>query len=528
MSSKDTPAFWKNWRSLYSKNASSCAPVVDGISFKGEIADHFKQTFMANSKPNDSQKVEELDAKFLSRYRDFSEDHDKSCNCNPVSISLSVVVDAICGMKSGKCADEEDVSAEHFHNAPLNLLERLTFLFNCMLNHAFVPSQFRLGFMIPLIKDRLGNKSDVQNYRGITISPIMSKVFEHVLKLVYCDYLTTSPHQFGFKKKSSTVQALYCLRETVTYYVNHGSRVFCSFLDASKAFDRLVHSGLFLKLMERGVPKAFLDIIITWYDGLQCRVKWDGHFSDWFVISAGVRQGGVLSPEFYCIYVNDLLLILKQRGVGCYYLNSFAAALFYADDMAILAPSLRGLQTLLDICSRYCRDWDICLNAKKTKNIFFGRKCSNLATLTLDGKSIAWEENCVYLGVTLKSGKNFSCSVVEQVRKFYRCANAILRIDGRSDDLTMLSLLESHCLPILTYGIEMIYVSDRAERRKMRVAYNSIFRKIFHYRYRESVTALQGHLGRLTWEQLMAKRRTSFVQKALSCPPDSLLRVICN
>ena len=195
--------------------------------------------------------------------------------------------------------------------------------------------------------------------------------------------------------------------------------------------------------------------------------------------------------------------------------------------MAILAPSLRGLQTLLDICSQYCREWDICLNAKKTKNIFFGRKCTNLATLTLDGKNIAWAEECVYLGVTLKSGKNFGCSVTEQVRKFYRSANAILRIDGRSDDLTMLRLLETHSLPILTYGIEMIFVSDRNERRKMRVAYNSIFRKIFHYRYRDSVTELQGQLGRLTWEQLTAQRRTSFVQKAISCPFDSLLRAMC-
>ena len=65
-------------------------------------------------------------------------------------------------------------------------------------------------------------------------------------------------------------------------------------MDASKAFDRLVHAGLFLKLMERRIPLVFLDIVVTWHDGLFCRVKWDGHMSDWFSITAGVRQGGLL------------------------------------------------------------------------------------------------------------------------------------------------------------------------------------------------------------------------------------------
>ena len=139
----------------------------------------------------------------------------------------------------------------------------------------------------------------------------------------------------------------------MNYYLNNKSRVFCSFLDASKAFDRLVHSGLFLKLMEKKLPIIFIQILMSWHDGLWCRVKWDGCFSDWFPISAGVRQGGVLSPDLYCLYVDDLISILRSRGVGCYIGNIFAGALFYADDIAVLAPSIKGLQKLLDVCAEY-------------------------------------------------------------------------------------------------------------------------------------------------------------------------------
>ena len=130
-----------------------------------------------------------------------------------------------------------------------------------MLRHSYVPKQFRLGYIVPLVKDQGGNHGDIGNYRGITISPIISKLFEHVLKNVFFDFLSTSEYQFGFKRNSSTSHALHCLKQTVNFYVNHGSRVYCTFLDASKAFDRLVHSGLFIKLMDRKVPLVFLNII---------------------------------------------------------------------------------------------------------------------------------------------------------------------------------------------------------------------------------------------------------------------------
>ena len=91
--------------------------------------------------------------------------------------------------------------------------------------------------------------------------------------------------------------------------------------------------------------------------------------------------------------------------------------------------------------------------------------------------------------------------------------------------MTMLKLLETHCIPVLTYGIEVIFVSDQAERRKLRVAYNSIYRRLFTYRTSESVTALQGFIGKPTWEQLIEKSRNNFKRNILTCPVDSLLRV---
>ena len=66
-------------------------------------------------------------------------------------------------------------------------------------------------------------------------------------------------------------------------------------------------------------------------------MRWGNDFSEWFRITAGVRQDGVLSPKLYNIYVDNLIDLLKKSGVGCYICDIFAAALFYADDICILA-----------------------------------------------------------------------------------------------------------------------------------------------------------------------------------------------
>ena len=97
----------------------------------------------------------------------------------------------------------------HFEANIWIYFERLQHLFNGMLRHGFVPAQFRLGTIIPIVKDRHGDQGDLNNYRGITIAPIYSKVFEHVLQIMFKDYLSTSSYQFGFKRKSSTSHAIF-------------------------------------------------------------------------------------------------------------------------------------------------------------------------------------------------------------------------------------------------------------------------------------------------------------------------------
>ena len=157
----------------------------------------------------------------------------------------------------------------------------------------------------------------------------------------------------------------------------------------------------------------------------------------------------------------------------------------------------------------------------------FGKKFDHDFRLELNGTRIEWVSEWKYLGVVLKSGTVFNCSITDRVKSFYRSLNGILRVEGQSDDLIMLRLIEAHCLPILTYAIEIIHVVHRDERRSLRVAYNSIYRRIFRYRMFESVSNLQRLLGHKTWEELVEFRCNNFLKRARSCPTSSLVRSFC-
>ena len=103
------------------------------------------------------------------------------------------------------------------------------------------------------------------------------------------------------------------------------------------------------------------------YTGNTACVSWAGFVSDYFTVCNGVRQGGVVSPILFCIYIDDLLLRLSLSGVGCYIGLSFVGALAYADDIVLIAPTPNATRKLLAICDDYAAQYDIVFNANKSK-----------------------------------------------------------------------------------------------------------------------------------------------------------------
>ena len=110
---------------------------------------------------------------------------------------------------------------------------------------------------------------------------------------------------------------------------------------------------MFQKLKENKIPGIFIRLLIFIYLQQSCRVRWGETLSEKFSVKNGVRQGAVLSPTLFSLYINSLLIQLKSSGFGCHIGNHFYGALAYADDIALLCPSRAGLDSMFKICERY-------------------------------------------------------------------------------------------------------------------------------------------------------------------------------
>ena len=113
-------------------------------------------------------------------------------------------------------------------------------------------------------------------YRGISLSPMVAKLFEYVLLELYEDQLSSDPLQFGFKKHSGCCHALFTFKQVTKYFIKKGGKVYCAFIDASKAFDKVLHNGLFVKLLKRNVSVKFVRTLHNWYSKLCASVQWNG------------------------------------------------------------------------------------------------------------------------------------------------------------------------------------------------------------------------------------------------------------
>ena len=157
-------------------------------------------------------------------------------------------------------------------------------------------------------------------------------MLDHVILSKFKDSLITQDLQFGFKKRHSTSQCTFVLNEIVQYYENQGTGVKLALLDASKAFDRVEYTKLFKLLLKRNMSPYIIRILINMYTSQSIRVRWGMFLTELSTVSNGVKQGGVLSPIMFIVYVDELLSRLNNSPFGCYVGNVFCGALGYADD----------------------------------------------------------------------------------------------------------------------------------------------------------------------------------------------------
>ena len=387
---------------------------------------------------------------------------------------------AIGKLKSGKACGSDRLFAEHYIHADSRLAVLLSTFFTSALTHGHVPDAFMQSILVPVIKNKSGDSNDVNNYRPIALVTIASAIFETILLDVMEPFIVTCDNQFGFKKKHSTEHCIYALKNVISYYNWFGSPVYTCFLDASKAFDRVEHWSLFKKLIDRNVPLVVVRLLVHWYRHQTLCVKWGRNTSSFFTVTNGVRQGGILSPFLFTLYVDDLSHRLNNSKVGCHINNVCINHLFYADDLCLMAPSPVGLQLLIDICANYGFENDILFNRSKSMCMVVKPRGRNVSTplMFLNGDALEYVDSVKYLGVVLSQDMKDDADMSRHLRSFYARSNVIFRKFHHCSASIKVNLIKTYCAP---YCSQLWVNHTKCSYNKLRVAYNNAYRRVLGY-----------------------------------------------
>ena len=259
-----------------------------------------------------------------------------------------------------------------------------------------------------------------------------------------------------------------------------------------------------------------------WYGNQTMHVKWGNSISDGFKVGNGVRQGGVLSPYLFNVYMDELSSNLNKLNIGCSIGSSKINHVMYADDIALISPSVKGLQQLLNTCEQYGIDFGIKFNPNKSQ-IFIVRSKShkNLEFPKFNFNGIALTEvaNVKYLGHILSNDTSDDLDMMRQCRFLYAQGNGLIRKFHMCTPEVKSKLFKSYCTSIYTGPLWCNYRS--ATLNKVIVAYNSVLRNLLGIpRYQNGVNYSASHTclqnGIPTFKILLRKLCFSFMTRLLS------------
>ena len=229
-------------------------------------------------------------------------------------ISLEEIKNMVKLLKSKKAPGPDKIRNEMLKTGIQFLSTALYKLFNLILHSGFFPKSWCEGIITPIYKS--GNKHDPANYRGICINSCLGKLFTSVLntrlKNHVLDQNILHQAQIGFLPDHRTSDHIFTLRTLVDKYVNQVPRgkLYTCFVDFKKAFDSVWHDGLFYKLLQYNIGGKFYDLIKNLYSKTKCSIKISNQRTEFFDYCKGVRQGCILSPMLFNLYLNEIPFLL--------------------------------------------------------------------------------------------------------------------------------------------------------------------------------------------------------------------------
>lgn len=329
--------------------------------------------------------------------------------------------------KNDKAPGPDRIPYEFYKQGSAELWVELLDLFNFILDTGQVPESFKKSIVFPLYKK--GDVNQVSNYRGISFMDSLAKIFTGVilnrLEKWVNDNNILSEYQAGFRRGYSTVDNIFVLTSLIHLKLSvKRGKLYCFFVDFSAAFDRIDRHALFYKLFNLGISSKIMRVLRNLYDGTGAAVWCRDGLSETFSTQKGVRQGCLLSPLLFSLFMDDLSDALEGGvRVG----GTRVKVLLYADDIVLVSESPVGLQYMINMLEKYCNVWSLKVNLEKSKIMVFrkGGKRARNESWKYDGKRIEVVNNYKYLGVLLTSSLSFQSHLAQRLTMSKNSINSI-------------------------------------------------------------------------------------------------------
>lgn len=291
-----------------------------------------------------------------------------TCDCTEhIQITEDLIANVINSMNENKTNSPDGIPILFYKRTLRVITQPLNILFNSSLQQSLFPSEWKLSLVTPLYKN--GDKSDVLNYRPISILSAISKIFEKIMYSHIQDRVKhlISPQQHGFAKNKSTISNLAEYVNFLSSNIANGGQIDTAYTDFAKAFDKVSHKILLKKIDEFPLNNCTKSWIYSFLTKRMQVVSVNGFKSNVILPTSSVPQGGILSPLLFSLFINDL-----PRRLKC-------ISLLFADDCKIFnlintIDDCRMLQDDLNTLSEWCIENKLQLNVKKCVIVSFTRR----------------------------------------------------------------------------------------------------------------------------------------------------------
>ena len=416
------------------------------------------------------------------------------------------VVKAIKRLKKGKGVGGDKVSAEMIVNGGEMLWGNLhTLLVKCW-EEEFVPEEWTEGIIVPLYKE--GDECDVGNYRGITLGSHIGKVFCSILKeRLYqaVDGVIIGEAQGGFRKNRQTVDHLFVVSGISQLRRIEGKKTWLAFLDLKKAYDSVWREGLWEKLEAYGVKGKFVRMCQELYSRVSARVRVGQSMSETFEIGCGLRQGCILSPCLFSLFIMDLAGELESRGLGVHVKGQWMGSCLFADDIVLIGGSAQELQLMLDVAAGFAKRWHLRFNPKKCGVLVVGQK-KREKRWRLGNDRLKEVDEYKYLGMWMNrqaTGHTHVEHLLEKAASLHGLARKAKFWRGGEDVEAGIVMWEAACSPKLNYGSEVWACSSKREEDRLEQVQERGGRVILGVSWRFPGVVVRGDLG---WAKLRTDR----------------------